>query len=95
MAVDLRPLQEASEQEQVSEAVQYNPTENFWRRRREAARDAELAQLRQNMDEAYRESVEEARNAPPPATVRAYLQVYRRFPTGWPPQVESGNDDGH
>lgn len=95
IAVDLRPLQEASESEQASEAVRYNPTENFWRERREAARDAELAELRQNMDEAYRESVEEARNAPPPATVRAYRQVYHRFPTGWPPQVESGNDDGH
>lgn len=84
MAVNLRPLQAASESEQVSEAVRYNPTENFWRERKEAAHDAELAELRQNMDEAYRESVEEARNAPPPATVRAYRQVYRRFPTGWP-----------
>jgi len=95
MAVNLRPLQEALESEQASEAVRYNPTENFWRERREAVHDAELTELRRNLDEAYRESVEEARNAPPPATVRAYQQVYRQVPTGWPPQVESGNDDGH
>lgn len=95
MAVDLRPLQEASESEQASEAVRYNPTENFWRERKEAARDDELAELRLNLDDAYRESVEEARNSLPPATVRAYRQVYHRFPIGWPPQVESGNDDAH
>lgn len=93
MAVDLRPLQEASKSEHASEAVRYNPTENFWREGNEAVHDSELAELRQNMDEAYRESVEGARNAPPPATVRAYRRVYRRFPAGWPPQVESGNDD--
>jgi len=85
MAVDLRPLQEASENEQVAEAVRYNPTENFWREQKDAERDAELAELRQNLDEAYRESVEETRNAPPPATVSAYRRVYRRFPAGWPP----------
>jgi hypothetical protein len=95
MAVDLRPLQDALESEQVSEALRYNSTENFWRERKEAARDTELAGVRRNLDDAYRASVAEARNALPPATVRAYRQVYRRFPTGWPPQVESGNDDGH
>jgi hypothetical protein len=95
MAIDLRPLQDASKSEQVSEAVRYNPTENFWRERKEAARDTELAEIRRNLDDAYRESVEEARNAPPPATVLAYRRVYRQFPAGWPPQVESGNDDGH
>lgn len=50
MAVDLRTLQEASESAQASEAVRYNPTENFWRERREAVHDAELAELRRNSD---------------------------------------------
>ena len=60
---------------------------NYWRERREAARDAEVADLRLNLDEAYRESVEEARHDPPPATVRAY----DRFPAGWPPEGEGEN----
>lgn len=95
MAIDLRPLQEASKSEQASEAARYNPTENFWRERKDAACDAALAELRRNLDDAYRESVEEARNALPPVTVQAYQRVYQQFPSGWPPQVESGNDDGH
>ncbi len=87
MLVDLRPLHEALESENVPEAVGYDPTDNYWRERREAARDAEVADLRRNLDEAYRESVEEARHDPPPATVRAY----DRFPAGWPPEGEGEN----
>jgi hypothetical protein len=92
MAVDLRPLQEASESAKIPAVVRYNPTENFWREREEAAHDAELAELRRNLSEGYRESVEEARNAPPPGTVRAYRRVYGRFPVGWPPQADGEND---
>lgn len=61
------------------------------RERREVARDAEVADLRRNLDEAYRESVEEARHDPPPATVRAHQRVYDRFPAGWPPEGEGEN----
>ena len=92
MLVDLRPLHEALESENVPEAIKYDPTENYWRERREAARDAEVADLRLNLDEAYRESVEEARHDPPPATVRAYQRVYGRFPAGWPPEGEGENN---
>ncbi|MBI5316430.1 MAG: hypothetical protein HZB34_10700 [Nitrospirae bacterium] len=91
MLVDLRPLHEALESENVPEAVRYDPTENYWRERREAARDAEVADLQRNLDEAYKESVEEARHDLPPATVRAYQQVYGRFPAGWPPEGEGEN----
>ena len=91
MLVDLRPLHEALESENIPEAVRYNPTENYWRERREAACDAEVAELRRNLDEAYKESVAEARHDPPPATVRAYQLVYGRFPAGWPPEVEGEN----
>jgi hypothetical protein len=88
MLVDLRPLEEALESESLPETVRYNPTENYRRERREAARDAEVAKLRRNLGEAYRESVTEARHDPPPATVRAYQRVYGRFPAGWPPEFE-------
>ncbi len=92
MLVDVRPLHEALESENVPEAVQYDPTENYWRERTEAARDAEVADLRRNLDEAYKESVEEARHDPPPATVRAYQLVYGCFPAGWPPEGEDENN---
>lgn len=92
MLVDVRPLHEALESENVPEAVQYDPTENYWRERTEAAHDAEMADLRRHMDEAYRESVEEARHDPPPATVRAYQLVYGHFPAGWPPEGEDENN---
>jgi hypothetical protein len=92
MLVDLRPLHEALEGENVSEAIRYDPTENYWRERREAARDAEVADLRRNLDEAYKESVEEARHDPSPATVCAYQRVYGRFPAGWPPEGEGENN---
>jgi hypothetical protein len=90
MLVDLHPLHEALESENVPGAVRYNPTENYWRERREAAHDAEVAGLRRDLDEAHRESVEEARHEPPPATVRAYQLVYGRFPAGWPPDPGDG-----
>ena len=43
--------------------------------------------LRESLDAGYREAVEAARHAPPPATVRAYQAVYGHFPRGWPPEV--------
>jgi hypothetical protein len=91
MLVDFRPLHEALESENVPEAVRYDPTENYWRERREAACNAEAADPRRSLDEAYRESVEETQHDTPPATVRAYQQVYGRFPAGWPPEAESEN----
>ena len=92
MLVDLRPLHEALESENIPEAIRYDPTENYWHERKEAARDAEVADLRLNLDEAYKESVEEALHDPPPTTVRAYQRVYGRFPAGWPPEGEGENN---
>ena len=88
MLVDFRPLHEALESENVPEAVRYDPTENYWREQREAAHDADVADLRRSLDEAYKESVAEARHDPLPATVCAYQRVYGRIPVGWPPEGE-------
>jgi hypothetical protein len=48
----------------------------------------EHSELAKFLDKAYAESVEEARNSPPPRTVEAYRQVYGRWPNGWPPEVK-------
>jgi hypothetical protein len=86
-AIDLGSLSNQAEDD-VPEALRYDPTESFWRERQVAEHQTELAKFRQSLDAAYRESVQDACDGPPPATVRAYQQVYGRNPDGWPPQVE-------
>lgn len=48
-------------------------------------RRAETARLRAEIEEMNVRAREEAMDRPPPATVRAYRQVYGRDPRGWPP----------
>lgn len=48
-------------------------------------RRAETARVRAEIEEANASAREEAMDHPPPATVRAYRQVYGRDPRGWPP----------
>lgn len=63
----------------------YDPSETVRRQLERQQREAELAELRASFDEAYRDSVEEARAGPPPATVQSYHRIYGRMPAGWPP----------
>jgi hypothetical protein len=46
---------------------------------------AEVARFRAELDEANARAREEALDQEPPATVRAYRDVYGRDPHGWPP----------
>jgi len=84
-AVDLRPLKEALDQKQEPDWLNYSPSEALAKEEEENERDRNLASLRETLDEGYRESIEEALKGPPPATVRAYEEVYGCFPRGWPP----------
>ena len=47
-------------------------------------RRAEIEQMRTRMRQANAGAREEALDREPPATVRAYRQVYGRDPRGWP-----------
>jgi hypothetical protein len=87
---DLRPLRDAMQDEEREDASwsNYDPSAAFETQQADAARDEEIAAMRGRLDEAYRESVEAARGAPPPATVAAYRDAYDDFPSGWPPKVE-------
>jgi hypothetical protein len=85
---DLRPLRDALREQESDAAVEYDPSAALAAEQVEQARDAEIAETRAKLDEAYREAVEAARDAPPPATVAAYRGVYGEFPEGWPPEVE-------
>jgi hypothetical protein len=84
-AIDLRPLKDALDKQKEPDWLNYSPSEALAKEAEEKAHDQELAKFRESLDEGYREAVEEALSAPPPATVRAYESVYGRFPRGWPP----------
>jgi hypothetical protein len=86
-AVDFRPLKEALDREREPDWMNYSPSEALAKEEEQKRRDQELAELRESLDAGYREAVEEALNAPPPATVRAYRAVYGHFPQGWPPSA--------
>ena len=75
------------DQNDEPEWLNYSPSEALAREEEQKERDQELAALRGSLDEGHRDAIEEARNAPPPATVQAYEAVHGRFPPGWPPDA--------
>ena len=91
--VDFRPLkkqldEQARQERGESEFEGYDPSAAFAEEQADQERDAEIADMRASLDEGHRESVEAAREQPPPATVRAYRAVYGDFPHGWPPGAD-------
>jgi hypothetical protein len=85
-ALDLRPLQEAMEHKDRPEWEQYDPSAAVAKEADERDRERDLCELRDSLDEGYRQAVSEAIKRPPPPTVRAYEAVYGRWPRGWPPE---------
>lgn len=83
--VDLSGLAEATERSDTPEWLGYDPSKAIAREQERREHELRMAELRAKLDEAYRESIEEARRNPPPRTVAAYREVYGRWPTGWPP----------
>ena len=68
---------------------EYDPSAAFAEEEEERERKEETAKLREELDEAYRENVERARDEEPPTTVRAYRDVFGELPEGWPPVAEA------
>jgi len=90
--VDLRPLKDAftsGVDSQDPEWADYDPSQALADQQQENERQQRLAEMRASLDEAHREAVEAARQAPPPKTVAAYRSIYGRFPRGWPPECEA------
>ena len=83
--VDMRPLLESLEPKARPEWEHYDPSEALAKAEEDHARDRQSSELRDSLDEAYREAVDAAQDQPPPATVRAYAAVYGHWPKGWPP----------
>ena len=80
--VDLRPLPRSSSSSEP-EWLGYSPEKALAGQGREEP-DAEIARMRESLEEAHQEAVEEARRPPPP-TVRAYRAIFGGDPRGWPP----------
>lgn len=85
-AVDLRPLQEALDQKHEPDWLNYSPSEALAKEEEQKEKDKNLAELRESLDEGYREAIEQALKGPLPPTVQAYEAVYSCLPRGWPPE---------
>lgn len=93
-AIDFRPLGDALDAKKAEESgtpdwVAYSPEEALAKDEANREKDRELAELRESLDEGYRESVEAALKQPPPLIVRVYAAVYGDWPRGWPPSAEA------
>lgn len=88
--VDFRPLKEAMDREKNPEAEyeNYDPSAAFEKEEENRKKDEEIAEMREKLDEGYRESVEASKDRPPPATVLGYEAVFGEYPRGWPPDAE-------
>ncbi|MEQ2007568.1 MAG: hypothetical protein ABMA26_12285 [Limisphaerales bacterium] len=80
--VDMAPLREAWEKQKTED---YSPSEAFAKEHEEQERQEELDRVRAELDEGNAQARREALDLPPPATVRAYEEVFGREPKGWPP----------
>jgi hypothetical protein len=78
--VDLSGLRTDTEQ-----PAPYSPSEAATAELRARKRDLDLERIRAELAASNARAQEEAMDRPPPATVRAYRQVYGRDPRGWPP----------
>lgn len=88
--VDMRPLQEHLDAQQAEDAAApewagYSPEQELARDEANREKDRELAEMRDSLDEGYREAVAAALNEPPPLIVRSYRTIFGDWPTGWPP----------
>ena len=89
--VDMRPLKKQLDEQKRGddpEWAEYDPSSALEEDLQDQKRDEEIAEMRHSLDEGYRESVAEAQDQAPPATVQAYQNVYGQSPKGWPPVAE-------
>jgi hypothetical protein len=67
------------------DSLPYDPSAALQREEDRRKRAAETERMRKRLDRDARSAMRQARSGPPPATVRAYQEVYGKFPHGWPP----------
>lgn len=65
--------------------LSYDPSQEVANEIERAAQEEEAERTRKKLDRANLKAQREARAKPPPETVRAYQEVFGKFPSGWPP----------
>jgi hypothetical protein len=83
-AMDEQKRRESGEEEWE----EYDPSAEFEKEQEEAERQQQVAEMREKLDDAHREAVEDAQDREPPKVVLAYQTVYGEFPLGWPPEAD-------
>jgi len=81
----LQMIRFAKPESEESEWKSYDPSAAF----EEEEKEREHARLEAELEKAHQESLEAAKDRPPPETVSAYYDVFGRWPPGWPPWEES------
>jgi hypothetical protein len=92
--VDMRPLKEHVDAQNAEASGEpdwagYSPEKELAEDEAKREKDRELAEMRESLDEGYRESVAAALDRPPPLTVQSYREIFGDWPTGWPPTAET------
>lgn len=91
--IELTALEQPPGAETQVEWGSYDPSESIGKELEASRREQELAQMRQEMEEAHREAIERARNAPPPRVVGACKRIYGQWPQGWPASVGAADEN--
>ena len=65
--------------------VPYDPSAALQQESERKAKAEETAKMRKQLDRDVQAAKRKARTGPPPTTVRAYQNIFHRFPPGWPP----------
>jgi hypothetical protein len=81
--VDLCPLAEKQD-------GTYSPSEAFGKEQEQREHQAELEKARAELDELHNQACRDAMDEAPPQTVRAYHEVFGRYPRGWAPLPGEG-----
>jgi len=71
------------EEEAGNDIEEYNPEEAMRRDMERRERHKEVEDFRRELDEGNEEAKEKAKYEPPPEIIRAYRQVYKKWPEGW------------
>ena len=70
---------------EADDSLPYDPSAALQREEDRRKRAAETTRMRKQLDRDASAAMRQARTGPPPPTVRAYQEVYGKFPRGWPP----------
>lgn len=63
----------------------YDPSAALAQQAEQKSRAEKTAKMRKQLERDVKAAKRKARTAPPPTTVRAYQNIFHRFPHGWPP----------